>query len=236
MAYWEFIVQPSLPCMYGGPYLSADTNQSGDGRQAESENASTSRDDQAHPSQREPTHDAAGQQPNEGGSHVQMPDIEPAGRVQMVEVEVEHHQDGGDTPTSPTQHEDTPTSPTSPTSPSENEQVVPRLEATPQTTPPQTTPPQTMPPATAGSQVQPRGLPVGAQSYASAYDARPMKGKGKTNKSPLSRDLMPLNRDVARSTQSLVEPVATPDFKPTPEWVSMVWGYGYKVIGVGLLV
>ena len=200
--------------------LSAGVQLEG-GHQAEGEGTT------ADPSQNEPTHDSTGQQLNEGGGHVQMPDIEPAGRVQMVEVEVEHHQEGGDTPSSPLTPGDVPTSvqhgdaPTFPPSSSEQEQVVPPIQASPQTTPSVAT----------GSQALPRSLPVGAQSYASAYDARPIKGKGKPHKSPLTRDLMPLNKDVARSTQSLVEPVATPDFKPTPEWVGVgrygVWGMGY---------
>ena len=168
-------------------------------------------------SQIEPT--PAVQQSTEGG-HVPMPEIEPAGRVHMVEVEVEHNRDGLDTPTSPLQPDDTPTSPVSP---SEQDQTI--LNATPpQVTPTRTPPPQATPVAATGSPASQReGLPAGAQTYVSAYDARPSKGKGKPLKSPLTRNLMPLNRDVARSTQSLVEPVATPNFKPTPEWVSVGW-------------
>ena len=190
----------------------ADTNQLEGDSKAGSEGTSKNTDGQVV-SQIEPT--PAVQQSTEGG-HVPMPEIEPAGRVHMVEVEVEHNRDGLDTPTSPLQPDDTPTSPVSP---SEQDQTI--LNATPpQVTPTRTPPPQATPVAATGSPASQReGLPAGAQTYVSAYDARPSKGKGKPLKSPLTRNLMPLNRDVARSTQSLVEPVATPNFKPTPEWV-----------------
>lgn len=209
-----------LTTVFSACVFVADENQEGD-HQAESEDTSANTDGQAV-SRMEPT--SIVQQSTEEG-HVPMPEIEPAGRVQMVEVEVENNRDGGDTPTSPSQPEDMPTSPVSPT---EQEQVVPKttpIQTSPQATPLQTSLPQATPVAAMDSPASQRGgLTVGAQTYASAYDARPAKGKGKPLKSPLTRDLMPLNRDVARSTQSLVEPLATPDFKPTPEWVSVSEG------------
>eukprot|EP00731_Ephydatia_muelleri_P029315 Em0020g959a len=71
--------------------------------------------------------------------------------------------------------------------------------------------PQATPVAAMDSPASQRGgLTVGAHTYASAYDARSrQKGKGKPLSPTARTDAS--HRDFARSTQSLVEPLATPD-------------------------
>ena len=54
-------------------------------------------------------------------------------------------------------------------------------------------------------------------TFESSYDGPKPTKKGRP-KGLSVNDLLPLHRDVGTSTKQLVEP-ATPDFKPTPEWV-----------------
>ncbi len=61
-----------------------------------------------------------------------------------------------------------------------------------------------------------------AEALGEAARKAAVSSKKKASKTkPLSvKDLMPLHQDVGKSTRQLAEP-ATPDFKPTPEWVSL---------------
>ena len=54
-------------------------------------------------------------------------------------------------------------------------------------------------------------------TFESSYDGLKSTKKGRP-KGLSVNDLLPLHKDVGVSTKQLVEP-ATPDFKPTPEWV-----------------
>ena len=160
--------------------------------------------------------------------NVPIPDIDPPGRVKTVEVEVE-----------PEVNEETPVSPNQEGA---NEQQQPKPPTPPPESQPQpssATPADTQsPPVSEGTpnfepQPQPLSPPPFSkempEQFISSSSSLPMpsilvddrKKKGSKPKSLPSRRLLPLHQDVAHSTKRLVEP-STPDFKPTPEWVSLI--------------
>ena len=69
--------------------------------------------------------------------------------------------------------------------------------------------------------ISPHSLPTVAEGLQEAASKKASTGKKSKKSKPLStRDLLPLHQDIGRSNKQLLEP-ATPEFKPTPEWVGI---------------
>ena len=69
----------------------------------------------------------------------------------------------------------------------------------------------------------PPSLPTVSEGLQEAGRKAAFAGKKQKKSKPLStKDLLPLHKDVGRSTKQLLEP-STPEFKPTAEWVSVQW-------------
>lgn len=161
--------------------------------------------------------------------NVPIPDIDPPGRVETVEVEVEPEVND-ETPVSPAEdgaHEQQ-QQPKPPTPPPESQpqpssatpadtQSLPVSEGTPNLEPQ----PQPLRPPPFSKEMPEQFISSSSSLPKPSILVDDRKKKGSKPKSLPSRRLLPLHQDVAQSTKRLVEP-STPDFKPTPEWVSLI--------------
>ncbi len=149
-------------------------------------------------------------------------DIRPLGHIQTVQVEVEPSTgvDGVD-------GEETP-----PAAENESTQDPPSLSSLDppsqaQQPPPDPEPPQPSPmnrkDVPAMGRLSPPSLPTVAEGLQEAGRKAAASGKKSKKSKPLStKDLLPLHKDVGKSNKQLLEP-ATPEFKPTADWVMCVW-------------
>ena len=146
-------------------------------------------------------------------------DIRPLSHIQTVQVEVEPNvEDGEDgkvdeeTPPAAEGEEDEPSMPPLPV----------QLSEQPPHPEPQSTPMSKKDVPGLG-RLSPPALPTVAEGLQEAGRKAAAAGKkSKKAKALSTRDLLPLHKDVGRSNKQLLEP-ATPEFKPTAEWVLLVY-------------
>ena len=145
-------------------------------------------------------------------------DLQPLGRVNTVQVEVEPEADNIVDNKEDSEPEQPIASVREEMSHLTTKSTVSDLHSPPPPPPPASTPTRAKATPSDASAMMPdstvaEGLEEAARRVASTKKKRSGKSK------PLSvKDLMPLHQDVGRSNRQLVEPLS-PDFQPTPEWV-----------------
>ena len=178
-------------------------------------------------------------------------DIRPLGRIHTVQVEVEPSNDDAAIQGDPAQGEGNASPPAPEDDPATREDTASpssQIPTDPVTPPPQaqSTQPPTLPPTSetqlpgpvAGARMpaalasesgaygverlSPLSLPAVAEGLQEAGKRAASNSKKSKKVKPLStKDLLPLHQDVGRSNKQLLEPM-TPEFQPTPEWVTFL--------------